>query len=151
MKLSVFKSKTTSHQESLIKSYRQLGEQLQNDIEWKNKYFTVCNWQNDTHFRLRYLMQACSQGIIVSEHQLSDNCFKGNIRPMSPCFHALCYYWFSFYPCASLGFIQYVWVIQYDLSQPFSKNKRPKNKWNQTWPKKPYYLTSSVHVNFAII
>ena len=36
-------------------------------------------------------MQACSQGIIVSKDQLYYNCFKGNIRSITPCFDALSY------------------------------------------------------------
>ena len=47
-------------------------------------------------------------------------------------------------------FIKYV-ANNKDLSQPLSKSSRRKNKWNQTWPKQPYYLESSVPVNMHLL
>ena len=69
-------------------------------------------YQNNSHFRLPYFMQACSQGIIVSKDQFKDNCFERNIRSITSCFDVLSYLceyllellelyqsnWFSFHP-----------------------------------------------------
>ena len=38
-----------------------------------------------------------------------------------------------------------------DSGQPLSLSKRCKNKWYQTWPKPPYHLKSSVHINVPLI
>ena len=57
--------------------------------QMKNENFTICNSQSNSHFRLRYLMQAFSWGIIFSNDQFHGNCFKGNIRSSTPCFDAL--------------------------------------------------------------
>ena len=93
-------------------------------------------------------MRACSQGIIVSIDQFKLNCFKRNIRSITPCFDALSYLckylleipelsrsiWVSFYPYAFYSFkglcneyliystlIKYV-EIKKDLSQLLRAN-----------------------------
>ena len=153
MKLSIFKDKRTSHPEILTNVYRQLAERLQNVIEWKDRYFTVCKSPNNTHFRSHSSTQVCSEGIM---DEFCDNCFKGNIRSITPCFDALSYlcelFWsqfevsqFAFYYSYAFysfqgsfdmyyiysTFIQSV-VINKDFSQPSSCNKAVKNKRNQT-------------------
>ena len=54
----------------------------------ENENFTICNWKSNTHFRLRYLMQAFSHGVKVAKDQFHDNCFKGNKRSITPCLNA---------------------------------------------------------------
>ena len=54
----------------------------------ENENFTICNWKSNTHFRLRYLMQAFSHGVKVAKDQFHDNCFKGNKRSVTPCLNA---------------------------------------------------------------
>ena len=76
------------------------------------KNFTVCNSRNNTHFRLLYMMQACSQGVIVLKSSFKIIASKEIYVLITPYFHALSYLceylkellmlsrsiWFLFYP-----------------------------------------------------
>ena len=118
-------------------------------------------------------MQACSQGIAVSKDQFEDNCFKRNIRSITPCFDAvsyLCKYllellelsrsiWFSFYPYAFYSYIllsvhSYVPIyftfiksvaISNDLSQPL-KAKGVKLQLHHAIYRLRFYSKSLIHI-----
>ena len=87
-KLSIFKNKRTSQPEIFIDS-------------WLYSYITTSYLKIKISpsvarkitpiLRLRYLIQACSQGIIVSGRSGLENCFKENIPLFTPYFEALSY------------------------------------------------------------
>ena len=85
---------------------------------WSITYFTVCNLQNSTHFQLRYLMQACSQATIISKDQFSNNCFKGNIHPITPCLEGLLKH--DFMICKS-AVVTYTWSFSENSEKIFKK------------------------------
>ena len=66
MKVSIFKNKKTSGPE-IFKSLQVNGYRTTSNEQKRD--FTVCNLQNNTNFRLGYLMQACNQGIAGSKDQ----------------------------------------------------------------------------------